>query len=198
MKKTFFLLFFIMFLTIEVSANAAAPFVFDGKEFSTQEELDAYKEERAEATLPDGTKIQIIDEKWKIITRPSALGDRDLIIIFLEPDFGEKGNMGIRCKDNSTEIIFNVGEYMGSESSLLEYKIGDSPIVKATVNPSTDGGAFFIRNPIQFLKKLSGEKKLALRFKPYKSSSIERVFNIEGIEKIIEPIERACNWKLKK
>lgn len=207
MKKTFLALSCIVFLAAGVSVNAAEPIVFDGREFATKAEFEAYQEEqakkekdelRAGITSSDGTKTQLIDEKWTVIIKPSALGDRDFVTVSLEPDFGEKGYMAVRCKDNSTDVIISVREYMGTESIPLEYKIGDAPIVKERTSPAADGSAFFVRNPIQFLKKLSGEKKLALRVSPYNSSSTERVFNIEGIEKIIEPIERACNWKLKK
>ena len=137
------------------SAFAGDKVQYDGKDFSTQEEVDAYKlkqELEKGITSEDGSILRIIDQKWIVTTKESALGDRNLVIVTLQPEFKEEGRMSIRCKDNETDLIFDVGEYMGTDITSFEYKVGASKIIKERTSPSANGKTFFVRNPIQFLK----------------------------------------------
>jgi hypothetical protein len=190
------------------SVALAVPLKFDGKEFDTQESLDEYKaslKEKHKAEFrdgkvePDGTRKSLIDDKWEVAITPSALGDRETAFISLYPEFNHAGLMALRCKDNETDLMFDVSAYMGREGSTMEYKIGDAPISKEKIIPSSGlGRGFFARNPIPFLKKLSGENRLAIRVKPYDGTSVERTFDISGIEKIIDIIKETCKWKEEK
>ena len=209
MEKFAFLLSSILVAAVCTFAHANEDLTFDGEKFANQEELDKYKKEKEARdkerdelkqgkTKEDGTFEQRIDDKWLFSKKTSALGDRDTVTIFLEAKFEsnfEKVLM-IRCRDNETDVMFAVKSYMGSDDSQkIEWKIDDAPISKTTANASSDGRAVFIRNPIAFLRSLFEKKRLAMRVTPRNSGSIEALFDIEGIEKVIGPVEKACNWK---
>ena len=88
MKNKFFL---VMFLAASLLYGAHAygeEYKYDGKSFSSQEDMDKYKKEKEESdkyieelkagtTDEEGTFRHLLDDKWYLSTKTSALGDRD-------------------------------------------------------------------------------------------------------------------------
>ena len=147
-------------------------------------------------TDKEGRFYQLLDDKWILSKETSAFGDGNTLFLVLDAH-ANKGIMSLRCMEKETKFILNLNEYMGSEPMRLEYKIDDTPITEVEANPSKDGQLVFMPNSIEFIKSLFGKKKLAIRVAPYNKSKTERVYDISGIENVIEPLAQECGWSVK-
>ena len=147
-------------------------------------------------TLKDGSISQLLEDKWIFNRKSSALGDNTIISLSLDATTPES-SMRIRCSEKKTEIFFVLNEYMGSSALTFEYKIDTAPIIKTTVEPSEAGNAIFMPAAVKFIKSLLGKNTLAIRVAPYNQAKTERVFDISGIENVIEPLAQECGWSVK-
>ena len=166
---------------------------------SVHAELNA--KQRAELYLDEyvkGLGASLIDGKWVVTRKESAMGDRTTLTVSLLRDGGAQEFDGslfeMLCRDNEIGVGFGFfGKNMGHGVKTFEYKIDDQPIKKE--NWLAVGVGLGSLDPFAFLKSLVGKKRLVVRAYPVTGGSAEMIFDIEGIERILPLIQNECGWK---
>ena len=145
-----------------------------------------------------GVGGNLVNGKWVVTQKKSAMGDRSTVFVRLLRDGGSQdldGSLfGMLCKDNETGVVFGFsGKSLGNGEKIFEYKIDDQPIKKE--NWLAVDTFMYSLTSIPFLKSLVGKKRLAVRGYPADGGSVEMVFDIEGIERVLPLIQIECGWK---
>lgn len=146
-----------------------------------------------------GVFRRLVGGKWHVSIDQSDLGDRhDAAIVLESVEWrGTPGRMYIRCQSGELDVFFSFTEYMGQHPQRVEYRIDNEPIV-ATLWGYSRNGRFVFANPAaDFLRALRGTQRLALRTYPQMRRTIETLFDVTGIEQVLEPVENACNVNLR-
>lgn len=106
----------------------------------------------------------------------------------------------IICAENRTKTYISFAEHFMSDiqgKGRVDYRVDDKPAKHRNFRESNDhsvlglwsGGA-----SIPWLRELFGAKRLYVRATPFSESTVDGEFNVEGIEKVIMPLRKACNW----
>lgn len=105
------------------------------------------------------------------------------------------------CRENSTNVYISFAEHFMSDNGgrgRVEYRVDDRPAKSRNFSESNDHSVLGLwggGSSIPWIKSLYGGKKLYLRATPFSESAVEGEVNIEGIEEVIKPLAKACNWK---
>lgn len=110
----------------------------------------------------------------------------------------------IRCRENTTALTMNFGEYVGDDSSspYADYKnvtlrIDDQEPIVRRMDTATNNEAVGFWNggqSIPFIKQMLGADELVVRITPYGENTREVVFPIAGLEFFIDPVRENCGW----
>lgn len=104
--------------------------------------------------------------------------------------------MWVRCKDNKTDILIDFDTTMTCFDSMkIGLKFDDEKPYHENWTPSTSCDSLFARNPVNLLKKMSGKKKLIVKFVPFQRGDINVTFDLTGIDKVKDKISNVCHWK---
>ena len=163
--------------------------------------VNVYAEQKASAYLEDAAKQlggTVVDGKWLMVRSKSSERGVDSLILWVLADkkggANDLARLGMGCIGDKTTAFFSFEEtFSQDESAELEYRIDKQPIVKKEWE--TLGNSIVSFRAISFLKSLIGKKRLAIRTSPDGKKTIEKAFNIEGIEKVIPIIQKECGWQ---
>lgn len=65
---------------------------------------------------------------------------------------------------------------------------------QTVADESTDGVAFFLRDPKEFIREAGAHSTLLVRFVPFNSQPQETTFALRGLAVAARPLQRACGW----
>lgn len=141
---------------------------------------------------------------WEVRRDASRMDSSMRVFLTLESDdeidigYGRRGRplLVLRCIENTTAALVNADWYLDDTSS-VQYRIDQEKPVAQTWQASTnhksvglwDGG-----RSIPLIKSLLGKKTFLIRLTTYSNGAKEMAFNIEGLDKVIEPLRTACKW----
>ena len=164
-----------------------------------EKEWRTYDQEKADlARVVEAAGGSVVDGKWLLARKKSAMGDRTNIHVSLfreedvKKDAAPQFSMG--CIDSEILVGFDFAESPMQEGlTFFEYKIDDQPIQRDEWRVSD--GTVLPLDPISFMNSLAGRKKLVVRGYPLRGASVEMSFNIEGIENVLPLIQNECQVK---
>lgn len=147
---------------------------------------------------------------WESTTSTNQMSDTTDIYLRVKSNayyrkFGPgHAELTIRCKEDTTALVLNFGEYLGDDSlSVYEdwknvtMRLDKNPPVTRRMDVATNNEAVGFWNggqSIPFIKKMLGAEQLVVRITPYGENSREMVFPVSGLEHFIEPLRRNCGW----
>ena len=141
---------------------------------------------------------------WEVRRDTSRMDSSTRVFLALESDdeveigYGrrERPILWLRCIENTTAAIINADWYLDASIS-VQFRVGDEKPVAQTWTPSTDrkaAGLWDGARAIPFIKSLLGKKALLVRLSTYNQGAKEMAFNIEGLDRVIDPLRTACKW----
>ncbi len=154
------------------------------------------KAESEGVTMANGTFMRLFGQ-WILKIQKAESGGRYVLLEHMN-EVGKPVNLSIRCLDNKTSVLLGINQSFPAPAAPLEYRIDGGKTVKTEADVSAQGLHLFVRRAVPFLRTLAGKKSLSLRLYPEAGGVVEDVLDIRGIEDVLEPIEQACNWKLKR
>ena len=145
-----------------------------------------------------------IDNPWNIRESKSVMEDtKDVFITTSSSSYSNKYGQShstrlyVRCKENTTALIFGFDEYLGLDETTVQYRLDSEKSRSRSMVISTNNksaGLWNGNSSIPVIKSLFGKKQLAVRVTPYGENPREMTFNIEGLEEMIQPLRESCNW----
>ena len=126
--------------------------------------------------------------------------NRTNIVIHLSEKSQHNVNKGalliIGCIAHKTNMkIIWWGNYLGqNHPGNVKIKLGQNVYKTAKWNITSDGLTSLLPNPIAFIKQMIPVKTLMIKTVSYDSSQITANFELDGLEKAIQPIRQACHW----
>lgn len=141
---------------------------------------------------------------WEISTNTSRMDGSPRVYLTLDSEdevsvgYGRRARpmLALRCLENTT-ALFVSGEWYLSDTSSVQWRIDDEKPVAQTWHVATNKKAVGLWDggrSIPFIKSMLGKKTLLIRITTYNDGSREMAFNIEGLDKVIEPLRTACKW----
>ena len=150
------------------------------------------------------------DAKWSERVERNRITDTEDVYLTLssEPYFRKydrgSATLFVRCKENTTALILNFGEYVGDDSSSpyadfknVTLRIDDQEPVTRRMDTATNNEAVGFWNggqSIPFIKQMLGADELVVRITPYGENTREVLFPIAGLEFFIDPVRENCGW----
>ena len=88
------------------------------------------------------------------------------------------------------ELYITIGQYLGSDGTIVTCRVGSSPAQESEWSTSTDGKAiFYPGNVDSFVRELMANNKMVIRVTPYSESPVTTTFNLSGLTEAIEPMK---------
>lgn len=156
----------------------------------------AQKEEVKAEAVPVIAPGVSLDPDWLVSESKSEIDDSPSVSMFMTSEGTDRGRetLILRCKENTTDAFVTTGKYLGSEISSVLIRFDKTPAYTQRVNSSTSSKAFFVKKPIQFIKKLTAHNKMVVRYAAYSGSESTASFVVKGAEDGLAKLRKACNW----
>lgn len=134
---------------------------------------------------------------WELKTETSPIDDSKTYILRRNAEeeigtgfFASTPTLIIRHKEGRLELYIAIGQYLGSDGTLVTSRVGSSPAQETEWSTSTDGKAiFYPGNVDSFVRELMANNKLVIRVTPYGESPVTSVFNLSGLNEAIAPMK---------
>jgi len=150
------------------------------------------------------TEIEKLENPWSVSQDTSLMEDTTDVYLRSESStyqnkYGQSVSttLMIRCRENTTSVIFLFDEYLGLDSTKVQYRIDKEPAVTKAMSISTNNksaGLWNGNSAIPFAKSLFGKYQLAVRVTPYGENPREMTFTIAELDRQIQPLREACGW----
>jgi type VI secretion system protein VasI len=154
-------------------------------------------------------EVVVSKGSWNASTESSKMTDETSVFLSVKSDEtincgwnkGDKISLQLRCKENSTDLLFITNCHMtsGSYSSYgdIEYRVDSEKSRKVDGTASTDNRALGLwggGKSIPVIKQMIGRQKIVVRMTPYSESPFTATFDISGLEESIKPLRKECGW----
>ena len=144
-----------------------------------------------------------VPDNWIVHTTTSKIDDKPSLFLMteaLEPvttasGAQERPTLVFRCQQNTTELFIIWGQPLGTGSLAVTERVDSDKASTANWTLSTDRSTAFKPSPIPFIRTLLNRHKLLLQLTPEHDNAQTVEFAIEGLERVIEPLQKACGWK---
>ena len=200
MKISYFitiLLFSSNFLNADVNKDLAKAYVIE----NDLKRLDAYDKIVESLGLdPSSNRKTFPVNKWRIDIETSQIDDTETVIALNEAN--ERVHSGyksytptliVRYKEGELEAYISTDDYLGSDEIAYTVRYGKQKAQDGYANISTDSKAFFLRNPKEFINKITEVDKVLFRLTPYGENPITFTFDTAGIKEVRKEIVRVAS-----
>jgi hypothetical protein len=171
---------------------------------SILEGLIGGKPENPKPSETSSLKPNITTGDWVNSVDKNPLDDSTTVVSYLQSvsgqsAWGKKVVFVARCKSNKTEAYIKWGDYLGSDGSMVQVRVGKSKTLNQWMSHSTDSNATFVSQPIKLLRNIVKDdtNKLVLQTTPYNESPIVAVFDTTGAKESLSKLASTCNWDFK-
>lgn len=141
---------------------------------------------------------------WDIIKETSRMDSSTLVILSLESEDeitlgnGKRARptLALRCRENVTALYVHSDWYL-AENVSVQWRIEQEKPIAQTWISSTNkkaAGVWDGGRSIPLIKGMLGKKTFLVRVSTYNDGPREMSFNVEGLDKVIEPLRTACKW----
>lgn len=165
--------------------------------------------DKAAGRTPKSERVAAASPAWAIRKETSKLTDRTNVYMAVESEEtidcgwnrGKKIRLIVRCRENTTALIFHTGCHMTS-SRYNDYgdiilRIDREKAQTVRGNESTNNRSLGLWNggsSIPIIKQMFGKEQMIVRMTPYGENPFTATFQIAGLEKAISPLRQACSW----
>lgn len=164
------------------------------------ERLQAYDEFAKSVVqfLNSGNNSSDSPSLWNISYKRNPLDDSNLATATLEAvegpnKYGDYPHLIVRCRISALDVIFSFGQYFAESNTNADIRIGDGEVrTRRMTLASNNEAMFYTGDSKAFLNSLSGQNRLVVKTYPYNENPITSIFNLSGIDKVIEATS-ACN-----
>lgn len=135
---------------------------------------------------------------WQLRTDISPLDDSKSY--FLSRDAEEpigsgfmrsKPTLMIRYKERELNVYATFGSYLGSDSTVVTFRLGQSAAKQEKWSLSTDGKAIFCPTDDRaFVDQLLQNDRLVIRLTPFGESPVTVTFDLTGLSEAIQPMRK--------
>jgi type VI secretion system protein VasI len=147
------------------------------------------------------------ENNWSVTTETSKIDDSKNVFLQVESENEFEGKYGsnkkasimIACRQGKTDLFFSFGDHFMADSGGygdITVRIDRQKAINVSTIGSTDHGALGLWNGtgIKLIKSLFGKSKLLVVATPFSENSITVEFDVQGIEKAVSPLRKACKW----
>lgn len=141
-------------------------------------------------------------EQWTVETKTDPLDDTSVVTAINSGEASRKTLRGppllvLRAQNGRTEAYISWGEYLG-DSALVTLRIGDAEAQTSQWSVSTDHTAtFYPADAIAFIRQLAQAERLVAQVTPYSESPQTVIFQLAGIDTILDQLAKAGDWAAK-
>ncbi len=211
--------FILLTLAISVSYSGVANATATKSELSTcyqksgtLEKVDCYDKLAvkygAAPTLSTNSSGDI--GKWSITNEVNPIDDSKTYVAVLKEEKAARGPLGnqmslvLRCKEDTTEVYINWGEYLGDDGTSVysDYKnvierIGADAARTRKWSISTNNTSTFAPTgtDIDLVTALDKSNKYIVQTTPYGENPMTGIFELQGINSVATSLAETCNWK---
>jgi type VI secretion system protein VasI len=150
------------------------------------------------ASVPPANNVSEEKPTWSFIDLNDPLTSKSGIAARLEATGGAsshgKVTMTVRCLNNATELYINWNDYLGLDSTKVNYRVGAGTAKSASWSLSTDNKSTFAPAPIPLLRAMASEKEFVARVTPYNENPVTAVFDITGADGVVDRVRTMCGW----
>lgn len=144
-------------------------------------------------------------DQWQVSEGSSPMDGSPTVVLSLPSQGNIQGwlesehpDLIIRCQENKAEIYVVTGtsasvEY-GSDAHTVRLRFDEEKPITQHWSASTDGKALFAPNAINLAKQLNNHSKFTFQFTPFQANPAIAVFELDGIDKHIGEVKKACGW----
>lgn len=139
-------------------------------------------------------------DPWIVSEDTNPLDDSPIVVLANEAQsgrnsYGRQPTLVLRCRNNTTEVYISWDEYLGSDSPLVTYRVGDGESWRSRWSLSTSNtAAFYPGSHIALIREMMQSDRFVAQVTPYGESPITAVFDLSGLEQRITPLREACHW----
>ncbi|MDG1416854.1 MAG: type VI secretion system-associated protein TagO [Maricaulis sp.] len=185
----------------------------DGTVVATSEQLEAVRAEQRAGVRNFGSQsggqpsTPNLGRQWRHSQRESQMTDFTNHFLSVDPVSDVVGRYGreievrltVRCVEDTTALVVNGGEFLGTDTLAVEWRVGDASAFRDTLGISTNREAFgYWRggSSIPFIRRLlsANPEHLTLRYTPYGENSRTVRFHVKDLGARIGPLREACSW----
>lgn len=142
---------------------------------------------------------------WNVKRSVSAMDDSETVTLTLRarspirawPATVATPSLIVRCKEGAVEAYIHTGAQASVEANdeaTFTMRFDKLDPFETVLGESTDGVAFFFRDPKGFIREAGAHGTLLVRFTPFNSAPQETSFAVLGLRAAAQPLARACKW----
>lgn len=142
---------------------------------------------------------------WRSTTNRSEIDDSSNIFLTVTADRdvlagtfqASRPTLEIRCMENTTALVIDVGAYVGIGDTQVTLRIDDREPQTRTIGISTNYEAVGLWNggtAIPYIQRLFGADRLTVRITPYGENAQTFAFPVAGLENVIGALREECGW----
>jgi len=153
------------------------------------------------------TVIERNPVEWTVTTEASKIDDSENVLASIAADYPAYDRFGrpkhfsfhVTCREGRTDVFIVFDDlFMSSHQSYgdVTLRIDKEKARVVQMFESTDHKALGLwrGNGIRLLKSMVGKSKLLVVATPYSESSVDTTFSLQGFDKAIAEVRRACRW----
>lgn len=145
-------------------------------------------------------------DAWQVSEQTSPMdGSQTVSLSLLSEDQiqgwleSEHPALVIRCEEKKTEVYVVTGtaasvEY-GADTHTVRLRFDEEKPITQHWSASTASKALFAPNSITLVKRLSNHNKFTFEFTPFQANPAIAVFELDGINKHVGKVKKACGWR---
>lgn len=190
-----------MIYTLRAPSGAEKQILLDRRLSTAKEVTNKFVTSFETATeLLNNTETEIIiptsSGQWNVSTSKDAITDSKIVTasVSANPQSG-KQQLFFRCTSGKIDVFINFDEFLGLDPIPLTYRIDEELALTDKWYISTDHKAvFYPLNTKNFMYKIFGASKLAIRLTPYGENVRTVIFNVSGLSKALLENKDTCDY----
>lgn len=137
--------------------------------------------------------------KWVCDTRIDPIDDTTMIGFILKCEDADSRSpaLVLRWNDGETDLFINWHNYLSDNTRVTHRFDKEKAVTKNWIGSADKTTTFYSRkskNTIKFIQKLMEADKLAVQITPYNEGPTTAVFDIRGLENIVEEFNDTLGW----
>lgn len=133
-----------------------------------------------------------VTDRWIVNVDTDPLSDETVVFFAVTASsggnrYGEAPVLALRHSGSAQDVYIVWHDYLAEERQIIEYRIGEGRTQRRGWPVSTDNEATFYPGDVgEFVRELAEAEGLVARTTPYNESPVTAVFDLSGLEEIVE------------
>lgn len=101
----------------------------------------------------------------------------------------------VRCRSGTTDLYIDWHDYIPGASHLVTIRLDKGPTrTQMWTLTRSNVATFYPQSPVGLLGELMRARRLYAEATPYNETPVTAVFDLEGLEREVQPVRAACGW----